>query len=149
MKINKKELFETCLAKINGQIDKYKSEMDNIKESMVANDVHTDYDEEGSKGELLGDFEKYAKYLDNAQSMKLQLSKIDREHYSEHVKFGSVVKTPKHLYFIAVALGEVVLHDTKINVISTEAPIYKELENKKQGDSFSWRDEEIEIEEVH
>ena len=149
MKVNKKELFDTCLVKINNQIEKYQKEMDNIKESMEANDVHTDYDEEGSKGELLGDFEKYATYLDNSQKMKQQLSKVDREHYSENVKFGSVVKTPKHYYFIAIALGEVTLDDTKINVISTEAPIYKELEGKKAGDKFTWRDEEIKIEEVH
>ncbi len=41
------------------------------------------------------------------------------------------------------------MDDTKINVISTEAPIYKELEGKKAGDKFTWRDEEIKIEEVH
>ena len=149
MKINKKELFDACLIKINNQIEKYQKEMDNIKESMEANDVHTDYDEEGSKGELLGDFEKYATYLDNSQKMKQQLSKIDREHYSENVKFGSIVKTPKNYYFISTALGEVLIDDTKVNVISTEAPIYKELEGKKAGDKFTWRDEEIEIEEVH
>ena len=93
---NKTELFNHCLDAINKQIAKYKDEMDTIKESMVANDVHTDYDEEGSKGELLGDFEKYAKYLDTAQNMKLTLNKVDRDHYSENVKFGSVIETNKN-----------------------------------------------------
>lgn len=146
---NKTELFLKCLDAINKQINRYKEEMNNIKESMVANDVHTDYDEEGSKGELLGDFEKYAKYLDSAQNMKLTLNKVDREHYSENVKFGSVIETEKNFYFIACALGNINMDDgSLVHVISTEAPIYEKIKDKKAGDSFQLNDKEVEILEV-
>ena len=128
---NKTQLFNNCLDAINKQIKRYREQMDTIKESMEANDVHTDYDEEGSKGELLGDFEKYAKYLDTAQNMKLTLNKVDREHYSDSIRFGSVIETEENYYFIACGLGKVSMDDgSTVNVISTEAPIYEKLKGK-------------------
>jgi len=147
---NKKELFNKCLDAINKQIERYKQQMDEIKESMVANDVHTDYDEEGSKGELLGNFEKYAKYLDTAQKMKLTLNKVDREHYSEFIKFGSIIETDNNYYFIACGLGKIEMDDgSTVLVISTEAPIYEKLKGKKAEDTFVLNDNEIKILEVH
>ncbi len=147
---NKIELFNNCLNAINKQIARYKEHMDAIKESMVANDVHTDYDEEGSKGELLGDFEKYATYLDTAQNMKLTLNRVDREHYSETIKFGSILETEEGYYFIACALGNVKMNDSSIvHVISTEAPVYEKLKGKKAGDTFTLNEKETKILEVH
>lgn len=146
---NKTQLFNNCLDAINKQIKRYQEQMDTIKESMEANDVHTDYDEEGSKGELLGDFEQYAKYLDNAQNMKLTLNKVDREHYSETIKFGSLIETDDNYYFIACALGKVQMDDgSSVNVISTEAPIYEKLKGKKAEDTFVLNEKEIKILEV-
>ena len=65
--------------------------MDTIKEYMEANDVHTDYDKEGSKGELLGDFERYDTHLNNARNMKEKLSKVDKKKYSEQIRCGSLI----------------------------------------------------------
>ena len=143
---NRKKLFNKCLEKINGHIEKHKENMKGVKESMDANDVHTDYDEEGSKGELLGAFEKYAQYLDNAQKMKETLYKVDIEHYSEQIKFGSVVETKNKTYFIATALGEIIMDDgSMVYAISTKAPIYEQLKGKKAGDSFSLNNEDVKI----
>lgn len=145
---NKIQLFNNSLDKINKQIARYQTEMNNIKETMQSNDVHTDYDEEGSK--MLEDFEKYAKYLDTAQTMKLTLNKVDREHYSEFIKFGSIVETEDNYYFIACGLGTVQMDDgSTVYVISTEAPIYEKLEGKKAGDTFNLNEKEVKILEVH
>ncbi|WP_029331320.1 hypothetical protein [Gillisia marina] len=147
---NKIQLFNNCLDVINKQISRYKAEMDSVKESMEANDTHTDYDEEGNQGELLGNFEKYAKYLDTAQTMKLTLNKVDREHYSETIKFGSVIETEENYYFIACGLGKVQMDDgSSVFVISTEAPIYEKLKGKKAGETFVLNEKEIKILEVH
>lgn len=117
---------------------------------MEANDVHTDYDEEGNKGQLLGDFEKYAMHLDNAQKMKEKLNTVDREHFSEQVQFGSVIETKDSYYFIATALGDITLEDgSKVHVISTEAPIYAELKGKKKGETFKLNGKDIEILNIH
>lgn len=147
---NRKTLFIKCLEEINKKIKTYKDNMDTVKESMEANDVHTDYDEEGSKGQLLGDFEKYAKYLDNSQKMKEKLNSVDRDHFSEHIQFGSVVETKDSYYFIATALGDITLEDgSKVHVISTEAPVFAQLEGKKKGDTFKLNGKDIEILDIH
>jgi hypothetical protein len=144
------QAFYKSLEKVQDLIDKYQDKMDTIRESMEANDVHTDYDEEGSKGELLGDFERYATHLDHARKMKQTLNQVDRDHYSESIKFGSMVETPNHYYFIAVPLGNITLDDgSSVSVISTEAPIYESLEGKRKGDSFILKDNEVEILDVH
>ncbi|MFO7719141.1 MAG: transcription elongation factor [Gillisia sp.] len=150
MKPNRKTLFILCLAEVDKKIKTYRENMDAVKESMEANDVHTDYDEEGNKGQLLNDFEKYARYLDNAQKMKEKLTLVDREHFSEQVQFGSIVETKDSYFFIATALGDIILDDGgKVHVISTEAPIFAELKGKKKGETFKLNEKDIEILDVH
>lgn len=145
---NKKELYFKCLDAVNEQIERYQKEMDLIKESMDANDVKTDYDED-NKGELLGNFEKNAARLNNAQKMKESLSRIDQEHYTEVIGFGSIVETQNNFYFIAVPIGEIEMEvGSAVFVISTEAPIYKEMEGKKEGDKFSFNNTEHTIKAV-
>ncbi|MDX1542314.1 MAG: transcription elongation factor [Christiangramia sp.] len=150
MVANKEELFYKCLDTVNRQIDKYKNEMDQIRESMENNDAHTDYDEDDSKGQLLGDFEKYAEYLGNSRKMKEKLSRIDQKHYSEQIDFGSLVETSENYYFISVALGKISLDEgSTVFAISTEAPIYQEMKGKKAGESFTFNGKEHKILEVH
>lgn len=147
---NKEELFFKCLDTVNRQIKKYENEMAQIRESMENNDAHTDYDEDDSKGQLLGDFEKYAEYLDNSRKMKEKLSRIDQKHYSKEVDFGSVVETSENYYFISAALGKINLDEgSTVYAISTEAPIFKEMKGKKAGESFSFNDKEHKIIDVH
>ncbi|TBW29112.1 transcription elongation factor [Gramella sp. KN1008] len=147
---NKEELFYKCLDIVNRQIEKYENEMAQIRESMENNDAHTDYDEDDSKGQLLGDFEKYAEYLDNSRKMKEKLSRIDQKHYTEQIDFGSVVETSENYYFISVALGKISLDEgSTVFAISTEAPIYQEMKGKKAGDSFTFNGKEQKILNVH
>ncbi len=142
---NKKELYFNCLDIVNKQIERYQKEMDLIKESMEANDVKTDYDED-NKGELLSDFEKNARRLSNAREMKESLSLIDPELYSEKISFGSVIETSGNYYFISVPIGEISMEDgSSVYAISTEAPIYREMEGKKQGDIFKFNGDEVKI----
>lgn len=142
---NKQELYFKCLDSVNEQIERYQKEMNLIKESMDANDVKTDYDED-NKGELLADFEKNASRLNNAREMKEDLSRIDQDLHSEAISFGSVVETRENFYFIAAPIGEIVMEDgSTVYVLSTDAPIYKEMEGKKEGDTFMFNDTEHKI----
>lgn len=150
MSQNKTEVYHKCISEVDQLIKSYQEKMDAIKESMEANDVHTDYDEEGSKGQLLGDFERYATHLDHARKMKQTLAQVDRNHYTEQIKFGSLIETPQNYYFIAAPIGKVSMDDgSTVQVISTDAPIFEKLEGKRKGDTFQLKDEEIKILDVH
>lgn len=146
MAINRQQLYERCLIKVNDQIEKYNEKLASIKESLDSIDRHNDYDEEGK---LLGEYEQISNYLDVAQKRKQLLSTIDRTKYTESIQFGSVVETRDNYYFIAAALGEIGMDDgSTVYTISTEAPIYQKLQGKKKGDTFNMKEEEIEILDV-
>ena len=55
----------------------------------------------------------------------------------QKVGLGSLVETERGLFFIAVSLGEIILDERKIFVISTESPLGKIVMGKKKGDQFS------------
>lgn len=54
----------------------------------------------------------------------------------QKVGLGSLVETEKGFFFIAVSLGEVILDEKKIFVISTESPLGKVLSGKKKGEEI-------------
>lgn len=149
MSINKEDLYYKCLDMVNERIDQYNEKMNDISGQNEENKFHPDFDQYGNKGEMLTEYEKNAVFLDRVRNMKETLANLDMDHRSEVVRPGSVVETKNAYYFIAVALGELELDSgSKVFAISTDAPLYKKLEGKKAGDSFSFNDEEVEIVEV-
>ena len=150
MSINKEELFNKCLDMVNERIDQYNEKMDSISGQNEQHKFHPDFDEYGNKGEMLTEYEKNATYLDRVRSMKETLANLDIEHRSEVVRPGSVVETEKGYYFVSVPLGEIDMESgSKVYAISTDAPIYQEMEGKKAGDSFNFRDGKVDIVKVH
>ena len=53
------------------------------------------------------------------------------------IGLGSLVQTDKGLFYIAVSLGEIIFNEKKIFVISTESPLGKALQGKKEQEEFS------------
>lgn len=150
MSINKEELFNKCLDSVNEQINKYRGKMDELSGYNAENNMNPDFDEYGNKGEMLTEYEKQTGYLDNAQEMKETLANLDRNHLSETIRPGSLVETKNSFYYISVALGQIDLEDgSQVFAISTDAPIYKHLDGKKAGDTFTFHDEEVEIVKVY
>lgn len=147
MEHTKKEIFEKCLKKVNLQIEKYNEVLNSIRESKDSIDLHNDYDEEAK---LLLEFERNTSYLDTARRMKATLTDVDRDHYAETIQFGSLVETSNNFYFISTSLGEIGMDGgSTVHAISIEAPIFKAMEGKKAGDTFTLNDKEIKIIQVH
>ena len=150
MSLNKEELFNKCLDAVNEQIERYRDRMDTISGQNAENKIHPDFDEYGNKGELLTNYEKSTRYLDNARNMKETLANLDRNHLSEVVRPGSLVETKNSYYYVAVPLGQIDMDNgSRVFAISTDAPIYKHLEGKKAGEKFTFNDEEVEIVKVY
>ena len=146
MSINKEELFNKCLDTVNDRIDQYNKKLNTLTGQNEQHKFHPDFDEYGNKGEMLTEYEKNIAYLDRVRIMKETLANLDRNHRSEVVRPGSVVETKNGYYFVSVPLGEIDMESgSKVYAISSEAPIYKEMEGKKEGDSFDFRDGRVEI----
>lgn len=146
MSINKAEVFNNCLDLVNEQIEKYQETLDGISGKSEDFKRAPDYDEHGNKGEILTNFEKTAGFLDNAQKMKEKLANLEQHHRSEIVIEGSIVETDSKYYYISVPLGEIDMDSgSVIFAISTDAPVYQEMEGKRVGDSFTFNGKKTEI----
>jgi hypothetical protein len=64
------------------------------------------------------------------------------------VEEGAAVKLGGRFFVIAVSTGKFVCDGNEIMGISTQAPIYAELEGKRAGDAISFNGTELVIEEV-
>ncbi|MGB7785006.1 MAG: transcription elongation factor [Salinimicrobium sp.] len=150
MSINKEELFNKCLDMVNHRIDQYNEKLDTISDRNSEANFNPDFDQYGNKGEMLTEYEKNAAYLDRVRNMKETLANLDHSHRSEVVRPGSVVETKNNYYFISVPLGEIDMESgSKVYAISTDAPIYQELEGKKEGDKVTFQDNTFEILKIH
>ncbi len=70
------------------------------------------------------------------------LGLLNRINIVEHdkVKFGSVVFTNFQNYFISTGLGEIKVDDLSFQAVSTLAPLFQILVDKKKGDTFMFLD---------
>ena len=75
--------------------------------------------------------------------MEFVLSQNENSH--QEIELGSLVETEKHLFFLGVALPVIKGNAKEIYCISPEAPIYKNLLNKKIGDSVQVGNSTFEI----
>jgi hypothetical protein len=70
------------------------------------------------------------------------LGLLHRINIVEHdkVKFGSVVFTNFQNYFISTGIGEIKIDDLSFHAISTLAPLFQILLDKRKGDTFMFLD---------
>lgn len=134
----KNKLYMKCMELLNQQLEKYQKEIDVIKEALENESGQSD-NEDGGKGEMLNEIEKYAGYIETTERTKELLKRIDVSQLHTVIGNGSLVETEKNFFFIAVALGKLEIDDNKnYYSISTDAPIYEYLKGKKAGDSFTF-----------
>ena len=68
--------------------------------------------------------------------MKEVLDKIDIEKSSELACLGSIIKTTKGDYFLAISVGQVIIENEIYFVVSPQSPIGSRLLGKKAGDDI-------------
>lgn len=88
--------------------------------------------------------EKLGRQLAEAEKMNLVLSKIPLKN-SKMVALGSLVKTTKANYYLAISAGACTLGDLTVFCVSTMTPMGKALLGKSEGDTFVFSEEEIKI----
>lgn len=134
----KNQLYKKCLDILNQQLGKYHKEIALVKEALEGENSPSEEDD-GGKGEMLNELEKYARYVESSEKTKEQLKRIDVSQEHKVVTNGSLVETENNFFFITVALGKLNIDDNKnYYSISTDAPIYAYLKGKKAGDSFEF-----------
>ena len=133
--MNKAELLKLVKQKIAEKIQKF--------EQLIAETRASNNDTKSSMGDKYETSrEMLQQEINNLQILLNEFLKA--QHILKNIQLishktvglGSCVETEKGKFFIAVSLGEISLNQEKIFVISTESPLAKAMNGKKEGDIF-------------
>jgi hypothetical protein len=94
------------------------------------------------------EIEKQTVQLNEAKKMKQQLEKINFESRSDRVQPGSIVKTDKENYFIAIPAGRLTVDGETFIAISPAAPIAQHLIGLSRSSAFVFNKTEITVLDV-
>ena len=84
------------------------------------------------------EFEKLSAQLEQYSRLKKTLTFIKEKQISEKVEFGSIVKTEKVNYFIAIPAGEMEADGEKFYAIGAGSPVAQAMIGKSAGDEFTF-----------
>ena len=147
MKKNKSGILKECLNLQESQVERFEERLDSIKADVSSNNHSPSQTEDRKAGkvELIHNYEKelvFAKLELNV------LNSIKTDVIHNHIELGSVVYTKDLNFFISVSIGKFSVDGIDFMGISTKAPIYKVMEGKKKGDTFSFNDATYSIDEL-
>jgi hypothetical protein len=92
--------------------------------------------------------EMLAKQLDDATGELALVNSLNPEVFCTTVSKGAAVICNGLFFFVAIGLGNVVVNNQKVIVLSPIAPLAALMLDKRAGDSFSFNKNEVKILDV-
>lgn len=145
----KRELISTCLALVEQRIV-------NAKQAMKAAQESANTEEKSSAGDKYEtgramaqiERDKAAQQLNEAMLLKSSLSRVSPNPSGNQVSLGSVVKTDKNHFFIAISMGKQRVAGTDYFVVAPATPIGLIVMGLRLGDQFSFNNQLHTINEI-
>lgn len=128
------EYVDSRIARIQKQIDEIKSALSSESKS-TAGDKH-----ETGRAMLQLEREKLGQQLLQAEKMQQLLHKVPKETNNQKVVLGSLIKTDKACYYIAISAGKFQTEEDVVFCISANTPIAKLVLGKAVGETFSFNE---------
>ena len=94
------------------------------------------------------EIEKNAVQLSESMKLKHALDQVRIEVPSRSVQTGSLVITNRGVFFIAISLGRVTLHDKAYLVMSPASPLGQKMLGLVAGDSVLFKDHKYIVQEL-
>ncbi len=146
----KSELFNLCKQHTQKRIEALELTKNSIEEARNKETKSTAGDKhETGRAMMQIEEEKINRQLFQAIQSNKELLKIDFQKRTEIVTTGSLVKTNKGAYFIAIGLGKVQLNDQIYYCVSVNSPIGKNLIGKEKGHKIEFNGSKIVVEEIY
>lgn len=140
----KQQIFNACEAyvlekqqNIEGVIASHKNSLASETKSS-AGDKH-----ETGRAMLQLEMEKAGQQLAEVQKMKFTLEKVNVQNNSKIAALGSLIKTSKFNYFLAISLGRLSVEGKEYFVVSLDSPIGRQLLGKQPGAQIPFNDSKI------
>ena len=137
------EALEERILEVRNLIERFQDAA-NIEEKNTAGDKH-----EVSKAQMQWEVEKANRQLANLINMKRILLRIDPLEEHNMVSAGSLIKTDRGFFYIAVSLGKIVVEHENVMCMSSITPLAQEILGKKAGDEVAFNEASYKIERIH
>ncbi|HBU78951.1 MAG TPA: 3-oxoacyl-ACP synthase [Muricauda sp.] len=145
----KKALLEFCWDYVNERSERLKKQSGELQESLGSETKSSAGDKhETGRAMVQLEQEKLGQQLQEIDTTRGTLSKINIDGTSGKIRLGSLVQTSMAHYFLAISAGAFNQNNTVVYCISTNAPIAKLLLGKEKGERFTFSGTEQEILEV-
>ncbi|RKR14876.1 hypothetical protein CLV91_0957 [Maribacter vaceletii] len=145
----KENTFQFCKDFINNRLIRIHNQILEIQTALTSETKSSAGDKhETGRAMVQLEREKLGAQLAEAEKIAQLLSKIDIKTSQEKIGLGSLIKTNKFLYFIAISAGEYKSKDASVYCISAATPIAKLLMGKCVGDSITFNKVETTIKEI-
>ncbi|MCB2196018.1 MAG: hypothetical protein KQH79_09155 [Bacteroidetes bacterium] len=132
----KKRLVDACIDTLEKNIETIRNRISEIIQT--ANDYEGDHDIfDPFKEDMMKKKDLQVKQLEKHLDEIKLLKKVNPEKISDKVEFGSVVVTDKQNMFVSIALGKLLVENESYYIISTQVPVFKAMQDKKKGDTFT------------
>ncbi|MCP4121416.1 MAG: hypothetical protein GY751_06650 [Bacteroidetes bacterium] len=147
----KREILAVGKAKHQSVLDDYRAKINDLKSSEVHDmDDQMDTQQLAYNNEVNERIHFLAEQLNFAVEEMNLLNRILVEMpLHKTVTLGSVVVTDKRNFFVSVSIEDFKIRRTEYFGLSQKTPLYKEMEGKTKGDSFSFKDFKYVIKDVY
>lgn len=145
----KKELLQYCERYVEERIERAEEPIKramnsaNSESKSSAGDKH-----ETTQAMAHLEQEKNAKQLAEALKLRRAIIELKNTTPDETINFGSLVKTNKGVYYIALSIGAIERNKYNYFIVAPTSPIAMALKGKKKGESCIFNGNTIEIIEV-
>jgi len=138
--MDKDRILEECFGIVNQKIAQVNLGIQDANQSLQNDTKSSAGDKyETSREMIQQDLNRYEQQIKVLNQDLDILTRIKNQKLDVHkAGLGSLVKTDKGFYFLAVSIGQISIDDQKIFSISTASPIGKVLVGKKVGESFEF-----------
>ena len=145
----KQKVYDHFYALLNSKIESLQSVLNDLKESGAGETKSTAGDKHETALAMI-QIEQANKraQMQELLSQKAVLHKINPQLQTGMVVTGSLIKSSTAYYFMSIAIGKALIEGENVIALSAQSPLGKILMGAQKGDSISFNQTHLIIEEI-
>lgn len=142
----KQAIHQLCLEKLGKTIQQLEKSIQDIQTAANEETKSSAGDKyETGRAMMQQEKDKLMARLETNLTQRNQLQQLKPDRSNTQAELGSLVQTNEGHFYLATALGKLLMEGRKCFVISMGSPLAQALLNRKKGDAFSFQGRKIQI----
>lgn len=136
--MNKGAVHAACIKHLDAKITELQDQLENLRNDAAGESKSSAGDKhETARAMAQLEQEQLGRQLKEQEHMLATLVTIEEMATPKTVQLGSLVKTNKGYFYLATALGKLMVETETVYVLSAQSPLGKNLMGKKVGEQFT------------